>query len=121
MLRVVNDVYGYPVPEIRCEACGKPITTPYSGMVLLADPDNAAMPNRYCLCHKASECQDPMRRKAGHCYMSGPWEELPDFLVRLAASIGLFPDEFARRFQYCWEKDLVPEPVDCDEDLQDLD
>ena len=83
MIRAFIGEYGVPTPVFFCDAC-----------------------------HRSPQCQSATCHKAGHLRGMGTWDEIPDYLVKLAAGTGVFPEDLSQRYESLLQRGHVPDSED---------
>lgn len=101
-------------PRTICDACQQPITDIHNAMAVYEEsaPDDDAVLTRVFHAHKDDECQASVRQSAAHKDANGMWEEMSRHLVMVAVNMGMFPIDFAKRYDSLLARGRVPPPRD---------
>ena len=97
-------------PRIICDACQQPINNFRGAMVVYeeaSDEDHSEL-TRVMHCHKDEPCQDTARQMAKQRGCNGPWDELGNHLVWMAANAGMSLDDLSEKHEYLSQRDMIP-------------
>ena len=96
-----NDLYG---PALLCHHCQQPIRDPAEAMAVYENSGKSDDVTRAFVTHKDDFCRLPILKTAGYVTDDCLQDELPEFLIRLAASFNITWGRLEEANEYCSQR-----------------